>query len=321
MNVSIAMATFNGERYIEDQLASFVTQTVLPHELIVCDDMSEDNTVDIVSRFARRAPFKVEIVQNESTLGFIRNFEKAISLCTGELVFLSDQDDVWFPKKIEYVAEEFSSDLNVLFVLNDQEIVDQDLKSLSQTRYSLSRSNGLDETTIAVGCCTAIKRDFCDLVIPFPSPMIGWHDEWMHRVASALGVRKASPRVLQYYRRHGRNASPLSIGRSGLSILPRFLWRSYWKDPIENWLLHIQKQEQLCEMFRNRTASLEALGLSQKVTKFLEDYKHESQAYEQRIAIVKRNKRERFGAVIRLYMVGFYDNFNGWKSAIKDILR
>ena len=103
MKVSIALATYNGAKYLKQQLDSFQAQTCLPDELVVCDDCSKDNTVEILEEFKETASFIVIIIQNESNLGYTGNFEKAISLCSGNLIFISDQDDVWFNNKIETI--------------------------------------------------------------------------------------------------------------------------------------------------------------------------------------------------------------------------
>ncbi|MBC7931137.1 MAG: glycosyltransferase, partial [Rubrivivax sp.] len=95
--LSIAMCTYDGGRYLAEQLASIAAQTRAPDELVVCDDRSRDETTSIVRRFAETAPFPVRLYVNEQNLGSTRNFEKAIGLCEGELIALSDQDDVWLP--------------------------------------------------------------------------------------------------------------------------------------------------------------------------------------------------------------------------------
>jgi len=92
--ISIALCTYNGEAYLSDQLASIVKQTQQPDELIACDDGSTDNTLQILDQFSGEAPFPVRVYLNQQRLGPTKNFEKAISLCSGDFIFLSDQDDV-----------------------------------------------------------------------------------------------------------------------------------------------------------------------------------------------------------------------------------
>ncbi|HIE59179.1 MAG TPA: glycosyltransferase, partial [Hydrogenothermaceae bacterium] len=94
MRISIALATYNGDTYLQDQLNSYIAQERLPDEMVVCDDVSKDETVAILEAFQKVAPFEVQIIKNETNLGYTKNFEKALSLCSGDIVFFSDQDDV-----------------------------------------------------------------------------------------------------------------------------------------------------------------------------------------------------------------------------------
>src|SRR4030095_5004546 len=98
---SIAMCTYNGARYIAEQLESIAAQTYPPGEIIVCDDASTDNTLEIVKDFASRASMPVRVFVNEENSGSTRNFSKAIGLCGGDLIALSDQDDFWLANKLE----------------------------------------------------------------------------------------------------------------------------------------------------------------------------------------------------------------------------
>ena len=107
--ISIALASYNGARYVREQLDSFAAQRRLPDELVVCDDGSTDDTAEQVERFAEGAPFEVRLERNARTLTTTPNFEKAISLCRGDLIFLSDQDDVWLPEKLAEMALHFEA--------------------------------------------------------------------------------------------------------------------------------------------------------------------------------------------------------------------
>src|SRR5438270_1073780 len=104
--VSVAMATFNGERYLKTQLDTIARQSVLPTELVVSDDGSNDQTLSVVADFARSAPFQVTTVRNETRLGFADNFLQAARLCEGDAVAYADQDDFWLSHKLEVCAGE-----------------------------------------------------------------------------------------------------------------------------------------------------------------------------------------------------------------------
>jgi glycosyltransferase involved in cell wall biosynthesis len=105
--LSVALCTYNGTQYLQEQLDSIAAQTKLPDELVICDDRSSDNTVEIIKLFSSKVSFPVHLHINEINLRTIKNFEKAISLCTGDIIVLSDQDDVWKPCKTERILRCF----------------------------------------------------------------------------------------------------------------------------------------------------------------------------------------------------------------------
>src|SRR5688500_1591108 len=127
LSLSIALASYNGERYIVEQLNSIALQTRLPDELIVSDDSSADATSAIVLDFAKRVPFAVRFQINNERLGSTRNFERAIRACNGDVIFLCDQDDVWYPEKIACIEERFINKHEVGAVFTDEDVVDENL--------------------------------------------------------------------------------------------------------------------------------------------------------------------------------------------------
>ena len=149
--VSVAMATFNGERYLRQQLESLAAQTRLPDELIVSDDASLDSTWGILEEFAERSPFPVRLTRNEHTFGFAQNFSRSLSLCTGDIVFLCDQDDVWLEEKISTRLQAFSENQDVYCLVTDAYICDQNLRHGGRT--VLGAGIGLN------GSCSAVRGD------------------------------------------------------------------------------------------------------------------------------------------------------------------
>src|SRR5690606_20473359 len=140
-------------------------------------------------------------------LGYSRNFDKGICECAGDVIFISDQDDVWLPCKIECVLAEFNGDSRKFWVsINDQWITDANLKSCGETIFCNNRALRLTESNLSSGSCSAISRAFAQLCFPSPVPEIAY-DSWIHRVAVMLESRSIVDRPLQYYRRHGSNAS------------------------------------------------------------------------------------------------------------------
>ena len=132
LSLSIALASYNGERYIAEQLDSIARQTRLPDELIISDDASSDATPAIVRDFAQRALFPVRVLQNSERAGSTRNFEIAIRACKGDIIFLCDQDDVWYPDKISLVEERFINDPGAGAVFTDADVVDENLHPIGR---------------------------------------------------------------------------------------------------------------------------------------------------------------------------------------------
>ena len=132
--ISVAMCTYNGERYLREQLDSIADQTMLPSELVICDDGSVDSTPEIVADFTRSAPFEVKFTRNPTNLGSTKNFEQAIRLCRGELIALCDQDDVWNDCKLARLVNEFA-DSSIGGVFSDGELIGDKSQGLDTTLW------------------------------------------------------------------------------------------------------------------------------------------------------------------------------------------
>ena len=129
MKISILMAAYNGEKYIYNQLKSISLQTRKPDEIIICDDCSKDGTLDVIRKFQSDNPnLKIIVTVNNQNIGYAANFIKAFTLSTGELLFFSDQDDVWLPKKIEEMSRQFDNNNDIGGLVCDFELIDGDNK-------------------------------------------------------------------------------------------------------------------------------------------------------------------------------------------------
>lgn len=214
-SVSVAMCTYQGQRYLAEQLESISRQTVLPSELVVCDDQSTDRTVEILEGYARTAPFPVKIHVNESRLGFAQNFARSLSLTSGEVVLLTDQDDRWLPTRVAATEAAFSSNPDLTFTFSDASLMDADGVPLGRTIYSnipVRRADrrrieqGSDMGSLILrcgtiyGCTMAVRARYRDTFLPIPS---GWsHDEWIALTLSAIGPSARLGPVTEY-RQHG----------------------------------------------------------------------------------------------------------------------
>ena len=218
------MCTYGGARFVGAQLESIAAQTRPPDELVVCDDRSPDETARIVEGFAAAAPFPVRLHVNARNLGSTKNFERAISLCEGDLVALCDQDDVWLPGKLARLEEEFRRRPRAALVFSDAEVADEEghpsglrlWESVGVGRAELERLRAgkgvgdlLSGATVT-GATAALRASLRPLVLPIPEGLPLIHDAWIALLAACVGEVSAVDEPLVLYRRHaGQQVGPL----------------------------------------------------------------------------------------------------------------
>ncbi len=215
MKISTVLCTYNGERYLPEQLESISTQTRVPDELIICDDCSSDKTPEIVSAFASRAPFPVRFFINDENLGSTRNFEKAIKLSEGDIIVLADQDDIWLPPKLERFEQIFLRSAEVGLVFSDAELVAEDLRPLGSNLWNwtvrgehrhLLKANRIFDIlvhgNIVTGATMAFRSRFRELVLPVPGDRDYFHDGWIALLIASVAEAEALPESLIKYRQH-----------------------------------------------------------------------------------------------------------------------
>ncbi len=320
MRVSIAMATYNGAKFLREQLDSFATQTRLPDELVVCDDGSRDATLDILNDFGATAPFEVRVIQNEKNLGFARNFEKVLSLCTGDLIFLSDQDDVWFPKKLKTVEDAILADPSILCTINDMIITDVDLKHSNKTQLGNIRVTGSNDNRYIAGCCVAIKRPLLEFLMPFPAEDFA-HDRWIGDMSVALGVRRLIDEPLQYYRRHGSNESQWVFSDPAGVTMLSVVSATGFTSPVASWQETLRKITVQKERLDQGLPVLGRLGIGARAATARAYLDVEVARFEGRIHLLSLPRYRRWLSVLGFWMRGGYRRFSGWKSAVKDMIR
>ena len=215
LSLSVALASYNGERYIGQQLDSIARQTRLPDELVICDDASTDSTADIVREFARRAPFAVRFLQHQR-IGSTRNFELAIAECRGDIIFLCDQDDVWYPNKIKTIEAVFIDRPETGAVFTDADVVDENLQPLGSRLWKHFKFRPKEQAQVeagdalsvllrhpvATGATMAFRSSFRDFLLPMPPT---WHDAWIALLIGTTSHLIALPTPLIAYRQHGHN--------------------------------------------------------------------------------------------------------------------
>jgi glycosyltransferase involved in cell wall biosynthesis len=228
LKISIALAVYNGGRFISRQLESFLQQTRLPDELIVSDNVSTDCTLAIVREFAVRAPFPVSLFVNEENVGVGRNFDRAMSKCTGDIIFLSDSDDVWYPDKLRLMEQALAQSPQADLVACEADVVDEDLHPLGYTTSYLRRHQRPPFSSLPpsfLGNSLAFRARLRSVILPIPSNPIfltGHHDTWLGLVTLAWGGGVLSiPRPLQVWRQHRTQQSGGFPKPPAIDLVPR----------------------------------------------------------------------------------------------------
>lgn len=264
LNVSVALCTHNGERYLTEQVRSICAQQdCLPLEIILSDDASSDASVTVVRETLAACGvthrIALIVLKNPTPLGVTRNFEQAIKACRGDLIALCDQDDVWHPGRLARMVAQFEARPDLLLLHTDARLVDGDLKPLGTTLFhalevrpaelaAIRQGNAfgvLLRRNLVTGATTVFRRTLLEVAVPFPP---GWlHDEWLAAVAAAVGCMDVLPQPTIDYRQHGRN----QIGARRLSVREKLdktfarrgdKHRLRWKR-AEVWLQHVCQLE------------------------------------------------------------------------------
>lgn len=224
MKISVALCTYNGASFLYHQLLSILEQTRAVDEMIICDDVSTDVTIQIIEAFQKMYPGIIKLFKNKEQLGAKKNFEKAISLCSGDVIFLSDQDDIWNIDKVKKCLIFLDSNPQLLGVFTNARIINElgdsnfpqsmweyycfpvsDITPKNLYDYILKHEN------IVTGANLAVKKKALDFIIPFQLLHCIWHDEWIALRLSALGLLGLLDEPLTNYRIHPNQQVGMSI--------------------------------------------------------------------------------------------------------------
>jgi hypothetical protein len=317
MTVSVAMCTYNGAKFIMKQLESIVRQSVLPDELVVCDDRSQDETVRLLELFSETSPFPVRIFRNLETLRPAQNFARCLSLCNGDLLILTDQDDIWFEDRIANTMNAFAADLKLTFTFSDSPLIDHDDAGLGRTIYSSLPIPSADRKLLDVGrsllpvlmrwgvlygTTMATRSSLRSVFLPIPEH---WsHDEWLALTLSAVGPSKRLPPVTRY-----RQHSDQQVGTGDWSISTHVgLAQKHNSKHYQSELLRCENA--LTTIQGNKELAMTLAPLLQKKAQFL----------RRRIRIQNGSLGE-LHSLIRLASQGEYARYaSGLKSPLKDLL-
>ena len=220
--ISVCMATYNGGKFIREQLESILSQLPPDAEIVIADDGSTDDTLQVVESLKEQ---RIRVLPAEKHLGVIYNYERALQASKGEFIFLADQDDIWLPGKVTKILE----------ALKESDLVTHDAWMLRPSESSWARSGKLSDIrayksgvvanwwkNTFTGCCMAFRRKVLDKALPFPKnlPM---HDQWLGIIAEKYFKVKSIDEPLVEYRQHHANAT--HIGNSPAGVLQKIKWR------------------------------------------------------------------------------------------------
>lgn len=213
MDISIALCTFNGARFLETQLRSIGRQTKIPFELVICDDGSSDATPAIVERFAATASFPVSFHRQPKTLGSTKNFEQALQRCRGEAIALCDQDDLWAPEKLARLVTVLETEPAVAGVFSNARLIDSEDRELPgdlwhrvgfsssrQRLFSQDASAVLIHSDVVTGATFLFRSKWVPRLLPIPAEWV--HDGWIALLLATLAQLRALPACPMSYRIH-----------------------------------------------------------------------------------------------------------------------
>jgi glycosyltransferase involved in cell wall biosynthesis len=221
--ISVCMATFNGQKFLVTQVASILSQIGLEDELIIADDGSTDDTVDLLRSIGDR---RIKLITDRPVRNPALNFERALKAAKGDYIFLSYQDDIWLPGRVE-LAMQWMKEFDTLVV--DCDIINDHEEVVAKSYFSIRKSGrgllyNLKRNTY-LGACMSFRRKMLSNALPFP-PGVPMHDIWLGWVSELTGRVKFLPQVCVHYRRHSGNVTvaPDAQSRYGLWDQVRFRW-------------------------------------------------------------------------------------------------
>jgi glycosyltransferase involved in cell wall biosynthesis len=319
VSMSVAMCTYNGEVHLREQLRSIVAQTRIPDEVVICDDRSVDQTMEIVTEFARRAPFSVRLVGNCKNLGISKNFERVLGLCRGEILVLCDQDDSWYPEKLQLIERAFIERPDAGLVFTDADVVNEGLEQMGyrlwkavdfrpRLRRKVEAGRGFDALlryNFVTGAAMAFRAQFRPLVLPIPKLWV--HDAWIAILVSAAAEVVCVDRALMRYRQHSHQ----QIGARKRTIASRLSGtqerrnQSEYEQRVEEYILVLRR-------LREQRDFEIADGIEELLRMKIQHMACRAQLPKSRI--------QRLSAIGRELWLNHYSKFGtGWRGAARDL--
>lgn len=318
LTCGVAICTYNGEKYLEEQLESILSQMQKPDAIVICDDCSTDETWAILNRFKLSATVPVKLLRNATQQGVIKNFELAVKSLETEIIFLCDQDDVWLTDKISTIKSVFLASSEIDLVFTNAVLIDANGEDLGSSLFgelclsekeqrAIVRGKAFDvlcRRNVITGATTAFRRSLLTVALPFSDTCL--HDEWLGLIASTTGgvVHLADSTIK--YRQHEKNL----VGVKKLSKLEIFkeLWWSIQRSGSRKFAV---------DRIRYRAELLNRMKAHPQISKSFASLCQESVAFAEFRAALPDHFFVRWPAVFWRVLNGQYRRFGfWWKSDI-----
>jgi glycosyltransferase involved in cell wall biosynthesis len=208
--ITVCMAAYNGEAYIEKQLQSILSQIGVDDNIVIVNDSSVDRTLEIIHQLEDP---RITVINNDVNIGVVKSFEKSISYASGEIIFLSDQDDIWMTGKVDEIINVFKSNEDVTIVTTDAMLIDEKNKVIDESYFITMGQfrSGWLQTILQnryLGCTLAFRKKMTKYILPFPAN-VPMHDSWIGIVNDIHGKTHYIDKPLIQYRRHSANTTNL----------------------------------------------------------------------------------------------------------------
>ena len=327
MKISVAMCTYNGADFLPAQLESILAQSRKPDQIVVCDDGSTDETRALLQKFEKQSPDVILLRFNKKNLGSIKNFEQAIRLCNGDVIALSDQDDIWRPDKLQLIEQAFSKSSTGL-VFSDADIVDENLKPLArrmwnevgfdaQKRKLLRNGRALEVLTAGwtvTGATMAFRSQFVKICLPIPDGIAMIHDGWIALAIAAVADVVAIDDPLVQYRQH---ASQQIGAPEHAETGPE----PHGLEKVETALKRRNNSADLYKILETLEERLVAFTGFYDTARALSVVGNYSFHLHVRANLPRRRRLNRVPSILReLLSLRYHEYANGFKSAAKDLV-
>lgn len=320
--LSVVLCTYDGAAYLQEQLESLLCQTRKPDEIVIGDDCSRDDTWPILEAFRKKAGamgIRVELTRHERNMGYVRNFSETLQKASGDLLFLCDQDDIWYWDKMALVAERFAREPGLLLVCSDARLVDADGSPLPHTlfdalelraaeRRALREGRAFDtllRRSMVTGATAAFRKELLDVALPVGR---GWiHDEWLAIVAAAAGRIGVIEDALIDYRQHGRN----QVGMRKRTLADKL--RDIVRPRQRQFVAEVERLDALHGHLASAPGNFDhALGQVQR----------KREHFQRRVALGRLSHWARVPGIVREAARGEYRRYGtGGRSMLRDLFR